>query len=404
MGASLRFASLQMNDSFKPVMDGAAVCAENYTRWLNAAGHAAAAVVPMVPGFADSGPYPVIRYFSVAVPGHAPHRFGLPSFDPFLRGQLRSWIMNHAEQVPLVVHTHAPFVSARLAGRVVRWWRDQGGKAVLVATVHIKYQADLESSIGKRFSGSTARSIRRHARVVDALWTPNDQTAELLRRNGFEGRIDIVPNGADFAPPQDAERAALRAAGAAAMGLTDETQLLLFVGQMLWQKNIRLLIEALTELAAMNTPPWRMVFAGDGVNLNEIREAAQAAGLANRVEFPGLILDQNELRAMYARASLLLFPATTDHSPWVVREAAAFGVPSILAAGGDAARDTIDGRNAFHVRTDPEAMARMIWTLLRDPDRARSVGDNARSEVFLDWKRAVERVAVRYGALIERCC
>lgn len=383
-------------------MDGAAVCTENYTRWLHAMKYPTAAVVPMVPGFSDSGTYPVFRYLSMAAPGRAPYRFGLPGLDPVFGRKVRGWLRANVEGMPLVVHSHAPFVSGRLAHRIVRWWRRQGGAALLVATLHSKYHEDLERALGKRFIGNHTRSILRHYRRADAVWAPNDHTAETLRKHGFEGRIDIVPNGADFPIPKPEECVALRDAGNDALGLQPETRLLLFVGQLLWQKNIQMLIDALVELNAMQAPDWKMVFVGAGADTVAMQKKVAAAGLEQRVQFHGLVLDRTELRAMYARAHLVLFPSLHDNAPLVIREAAAFAVPTVMMAGGNAARDTIDGRNAFHVRPEPDAVARMVWTLLRDPDRAKDVGLAAQSEVFLDWKSVVERVAVRYAALLER--
>ena len=118
-------------DCFPPVMDGVAVCVENYAKWLQRMVGNVKVITPNVPGtdYSKLG-YEVLDYFSVPVPKRHPYVTGIAEIDPkFLAriGKLRFKI----------VHTHCPFATGLAAQRLARL---QG--IPLVATFHSKYRDD----------------------------------------------------------------------------------------------------------------------------------------------------------------------------------------------------------------------------------------------------------------------
>ena len=70
-------------DAFPPVMDGVAVCMENYALWMQRKGGGVCVITPNVPD-ADYGKYDfkVYDYFSVPVPKRAPYVTGIAEIDP----------------------------------------------------------------------------------------------------------------------------------------------------------------------------------------------------------------------------------------------------------------------------------------------------------------------------------
>ena len=71
------------NDSFPPVMDGVAVCVQNYAYWMQKKVGGVSVITPNVPG-ADYSvhEYEVLPYFSVPVPFRKPYVTGLAEIDP----------------------------------------------------------------------------------------------------------------------------------------------------------------------------------------------------------------------------------------------------------------------------------------------------------------------------------
>lgn len=429
---------LQCNDSYRPIMDGVGVCMENYARHLGLLGHNVAIAAPWAPGNTDPGeagaqggeagsegrdepgspgtkadPFLLFRYASIPLPGWKPYRLGVPRFDFSFHFRLSRWIDSaveaegggkQPERRLQIVHSHSPFVAGKLAQRIAR----RHG-ALHVSTFHSKYRDDFLKSVpSDNLASVFVERIVEFYESADAVWTPSEATAETLRSYGFSGEVTVMPNGADLEPPDDAGYERFRRRGGEILEAPlpdDETHeqaafILLFVGQHRWEKNIRLIVDGLSELSGKVPRPVRAIFAGTGADADDIEEYAEKRGVRDLCDFRGLVLDRELLKALYARADLFIFPSLYDNAPLVLREAAAFRTPAVLAAGSSAAADTEDGRNAFHVEPEPEKLASLITALSADEEEVHRVGLGAKNEVYRGWAEIVSDVADRYEMLI----
>ncbi len=378
----------QFNDAFRPIMDGVGVCVENYARWLQHGSAQAVVVAPRVPGYTDVEPYTVLRYRSVAFPPMKPYRIGLPWLDARFRVALGHLPFD-------LVHAHAPFVAGSLALGVAR--RRQ---IPIVATFHSKYREDFLKVLGSpRLADLAARRIVSFFSRVDQVWAPNAATADTLRDYGFPGRVEIVRNGTDLAAPTAREHNAYRSEAELLLPLRPGDQLYLFVGQHRWEKNVRLIIEALAQLCAQGRR-FHMVFIGTGYAAAEMRRLVRRLGLAEYVSFLGLITDREALKPFYARADLFLFPSLYDNAPLVMREAAAFSCPSVLVAGSTAAEQCVHGKNAFLIDNSAAALRRLLDELADKPEVVARAGRGARKTIYLQWDQIVAEVLLRYREII----
>jgi 1,2-diacylglycerol 3-alpha-glucosyltransferase len=378
----------QFNDSFKPIMDGVGVCAENYARWL-ARNHGGGAVVaPSAPGYEDNDEFPVLRYPSLPFPRITPYRIGLPALGFAFRSKLRS--------LPLdLVHAHSPFVAGKIALGVAR----RRG-IPLVATFHTKYREDFLMVVpSKKLADLLVRRVVGFYRQAAEVWAPNKKTATTLKEYGYDGEVIVMPNGTDLEIPTDREHASYREEGSRLIGNQD-APLLLFVGQHRWEKNVGLIIEAAARLKSINTN-FRLAFVGTGYAEGEMKKRVAAAGLEPFTHFAGLILDREVLKAYYARGDLFLFPSLYDNAPLVMREAAAFRCPSVLARGSSAAEEFSEDENVFLTEPEPDAMASVLGKLLRQPGHIEAVGREAQRTIYIPWRGIVDTVAERYRNLIE---
>jgi glycosyltransferase involved in cell wall biosynthesis len=102
------------------------------------------------------------------------------------------------------------------------------------------------------------------------------------------------------------------------------------------------------------------------------------------------------LRRALADAHVLLLPTTADCTPLAVAEAAAFGVPAIVADVGGLA-EMVDDRSGslLPAGSPPSAYADALERLHRDPDAldAMSRGARCRFETELNWPVATRRMA-----------
>jgi glycosyltransferase involved in cell wall biosynthesis len=376
-----------LNDSFPPVIDGVANCVLNYAGIIQRHYGKAVVAVPSYPGAEDQYPFDVVRYPSINTTRSFGYRTGIPYWPASIRELLKKDID--------VIHTHCPFVSTLIA-RMLRSYLN----VPIVFTYHSKYDYDIKKAIALGFLRTAAISfIVSNIEACDEVWVVSEGAGENLRSLGYKGDYTVMRNGADF-PRGRPDEAALSAVSAE-YGLTGDTPVFLFVGRLMWYKNIRLILEGLQE-AKDRGLRFKMVFAGNGTDAGEIRQLAAQLQLSEDCLFTGTIRDRQKLRALFCRSDLFLFPSTFDTNGLVVREAAACGLPSILMRGSAAAEGITDWRNGLLIDETPAAMADALIWAAANPGLVREMGQHAMDEITVSWEEAVQNAVRRYPAVIEQ--
>ena len=373
------------NESFPPVMDGVAVCVENYARWMQEKVGGVSVITPRNPGadYSDKA-YEVLDYLSIPVPFRHPYVTGISEMDPAFMKQLLKRRFK-------IVHAHSPFVCGMTAARVARVQ-----KIPLVATFHSKYREDFARVIpAEAMLDAVVKEIVRFYKRADAVWVPQESVKEVLYSYGYKGPVDVMPNGCDLAG--DYPESYFREARAS-LGLKDGQFTLLYVGQHIWEKNLRFTIEALARIKDL---PYRMFFVGTGYAENDMKAMVSSLGIEDKVTFAGRVIDRERLKRYYAAADLFLFPSLYDTDGLVVREAAAFGTPSVMLRGASASGMLTDGVTGFRIDGTLDAYEALLRALAADPARLRAVGLGARS-IVRSWEDIAGEALDRYNALLTR--
>ena len=370
-------------DVFPPVMDGVSVCMQNYARWMQEKAGGVCVITPHVPGADYSRlPYEVFDYFSIPVPGRHPYVTGFAEVDPTFLARIATTRFK-------ILHAHCPFATGGAAMRIARLQR-----IPVVATFHSKYRDDFARVLPKLAVDVIIDAIVEFYERADLVWVPQESVVEVLREYGFKGHVEVMDNGSDLVadyPEKYFVEARQR------LGIPPDEFVMLFVGQHIWEKNPRLIIEALARIPDV---PFRMYFVGTGYAADGMRELVSERGLDRKVTFVGSITDRERITDYYAASDLFLFPSLYDNAPLVVREAAALHTPSVMAEGATAATILRDGENGFLVENDPDKMAQLLRELVRDPARVRRAGIQASKTLVRSWEDCVEEVLDRYNSLL----
>ena len=370
-------------DVFPPVMDGVSVCMQNYAYWMQKKVGGVCVVTPSAPG-ADYSEheFKVFDYFSVPVPMRHPYVTGIAEIDP-------TYLAKIATTRFKILHAHCPFASGMAAMRIARLQ-----KIPVVATFHSKYRDDFSRVLPKLAVDMIIDQIIEFYERADLVWVPQESVIDVIREYGYKGHVEVMDNGSDLVadyPDQyfaDARRK---------LGIAPGEFVMLFVGQHIWEKNPRLVIEALARIPDV---PFRMYFVGTGYAAEEMRNLVSEKGLDGKVTFVGSITDRAVITDYYAASDLFLFPSLYDNAPLVVREAAALHTPAVMAEGATAATILKDGENGFLVENDPDRMAELLRSLIHDPQRVHRVGLQASKSIVRSWEDCVEEVLDRYNVLL----
>jgi glycosyltransferase involved in cell wall biosynthesis len=111
----------------------------------------------------------------------------------------------------------------------------------------------------------------------------------------------------------------------------------LSVGRLDREKNPLLLLDIMAALHATDQD-WRLVLAGDGPMLGQMRERVEELGLAAVVDVRGYVPIDGELPSLYRSCDAFLHVSWTEGVPQVLFEAFAGGLPVVATDVGGVAR------------------------------------------------------------------
>ena len=175
---------------------------------------------------------------------------------------------------------------------------------------------------------------------------------------------------------------------------------LLFVGQIILQKNLSMLVESLNRLNMMGVK-FKMIFAGCGYAEKELKMKVHKYNLDDNVQFIGVIHDRDFLKALFVRANLFLFPSLYDNAAIVVKEASASKCPSLLIEHSNVSEGIIDKYNGFLSKDDPVIYANKIKEIVLNKDALLAAGEKAYETLYKSWENVVDEVKLRYTEIIE---
>ena len=381
--------TIQFVDTYFPMIDGVVVTVHNYAALLNRRGKTAV-IFPQQKK--KPGAYAGLGYETVQVrkAGLSVSEYPLPV--PRLDGRLKRYLRDFH---PDIIHVHSPFFLGMYAAAYARRHR-----IPCVATFHSKYYDDALNITGsKLLAGAATKIIVRFYRRADSVWACSRGTAETLRSYGYRGDVFVMDNGSSYRI-EAGERESLAARAAEKYGLEQGKKTLLFIGHLIWHKNLRLVLDTMKQLAETGED-YRLLIAGDGYDAEEIRQyAASLAFPEGAVRFLGKIEDRDLLAGVILFSDLFFFPSVYDNSPLVLREAASLGVPALLTAGSNAAEAVTKDVNGFTAEESPEAMSAEIRRIFGDEALLRSAGKSAETTVAKTWEQIVAEVEEQYRRVI----
>lgn len=371
-----------MNDCFPPTLDGTATTTLNYANIINEKFGESMVITPRVPGVKDVGyPYEVYRYKSFPLSYKDEYRFGWPFKQEF---------REHVREKKLdILHYHCPFASAHFAKLIT-----EEHPIPIVMTYHTKYDYDIKKRVpAGPIRDFAFRFLLNHVKIADEVWVVSEGAGRNLRSMGYDGDYIVMPNGVDF-PRGKVDTAEV----SRRHNLSEDIPTFLFVGRMMWYKNLKFMIDALKVYRDRGND-FRMIMIGKGTDRAAIERHIAKCGLTDKFIFTGKISGRDELRAYYSRADAFLFASTFDSHGLVVREAAACECPSLLIDGSDAADGVEHGVTGYLAKETPDDFASVLEEMAADKEKLREVGKNASEKIYLSWEDSIRMAYERYENL-----
>jgi glycosyltransferase involved in cell wall biosynthesis len=279
---------------------------------------------------------------------------------------------------PAIVHTHMAKAGAigRLAAHAYNLTAGRQAPARVVHTYHGHVLEGYFSPVRTRAFVAAERAL---ARLTDRLVSVSPLIRDDIVGRYRIGRADqhrVIRLGFDlarFAAIDEPYRARARSE----LQIPADAAVVTTVGRLTDVKNHRLFLEA-AQLIARRHPPTIFLIAGDGELRRELAASAASLGLAQHVRFLGW---RHDLEPIYGATDVFLLTSRNEGTPVALIEAMASGCAGVATDVGGV-RDVIEGRGTGRVaRSDPQALAGDVTSLIDDPVERRRVGAGGRDHV-----------------------
>lgn len=270
-----------------------------------------------------------------------------------------------------VLHVAMPY-SPFLAGQLV----SAAGPRTAVVGQFMIYPQDSLTRWGIRALGTLERSRLRRFDALSALSEAAQESAE----GAYRRPVPVIGAPVELPDPVTVAAAAVPR--------------LVFLGRLVERKGPRELIAAAGALHRADPGRrWTLTLAGRGPLLDELRAAAERERIADRVDFPGFVAEEDK-SALLAGADLVVLPSLGGESFGIsVVEAQATATGVVIAGDNPGYRTTMAGLEAQLVDPrDTAAFARLLGRWLDDPA--------GRSAVVSAQRAAAQRFEA--GAITER--
>ena len=160
----------------------------------------------------------------------------------------------------------------------------------------------------------------------------------------------------------------------------DNEKIILFMGRLVYEKGVQHLISAMPKILK-NYHDAKLVIAGKGGMLDELKAQVEAMGLGQKVYFTGY-LNAKQVSKMYKCADISVFPSTYEPFGIVALEAMLAGVPTVVSdVGGlnEIVEHGVDGMKSY--AGNPNSLADSILELLFNPQLCESISKKAKTKV-----------------------
>ncbi len=239
----------------------------------------------------------------------------------------------------------------------------------VVSTVHSDYKLDY---MGRFFSRLTYGTINAGMlRILDYRIGVSDAMVDLLISRGFNpDRLFTIYNGLDFTPhPPAMERDEFFHT----VGLNaDQGSVVVGIAARLDPvKDIPTLVRAFAKAHARR-PELRLLIAGDGAQMDELKRLAAELGTADAVCFAGWL---NDMDSFYHAIDINTLTSLSETFPYSLTEGARAGLPTIASRVGGVPYLIDHGVNGLLFEAgDADALAGHMTALAADPGLRERLG------------------------------
>jgi alpha-1,6-mannosyltransferase len=256
-----------------------------------------------------------------------------------------------------------------------------------------KYFGPLAISITDEICRKYVVTLYNH---FERTFVPSPVLGRLLAGWGVENlhTVDLGVDAEVFVPDID-DRAATREK----LGIPAEVRLLLYVGRLAPEKNVRTLFEAFALLHDREPGQYRLLCVGDGTQRSLVKNLEEETRAVHWLPF---CPDAHELAALYRAADVFVHPGVQETFGLVALESQASGTPVVGIKGSYMDRIIFTDQKQWATENTPAALAEAIERKFTQDLRAAGRQASAEARARYSWNSVFARLLDIYTDVVNR--
>jgi glycosyltransferase involved in cell wall biosynthesis len=288
---------------------------------------------------------------SIAVPFYKEYKFAYPGYKKF-ENTLK-------EFKPDIIHINSP---CSLGLAAIKYAKKNN--IPVLATYHTHFPSYAKYYNIKQLEFISWNYLRKLYNRCDRVFVPSLTIMNELKDHGFKS-TEYLPHGIDL----NVFNNSYKSTNWKKSLNIDDKKVLLFVGRLVWEKDLRILTEIYDQLTGLRDD-LSFVLVGDGPIRKDLEK------LMPEAIFLGYKSGE-ELSTIYASSDLFIFPSTTETFGNVVLEAMACGTVPVCSNEGGASSSIKNDQNGIICKAkDSFDFSKKILSLINNQHELKRISEN----------------------------
>ncbi|HOY55901.1 MAG TPA: glycosyltransferase family 4 protein [bacterium] len=235
------------------------------------------------------------------------------------------------------------------------------------------------------------KAIYRSANYIQAI---SNFLAKRALKYGYQGPIEMVPNGVDLEKFNYLKK-----------DLIKNEKIILTDSRLVEKNGVADLIKALYILVTnYSLNVIKIIIIGTGPLENDLKKLAQDLGVANKINFLGLI-PYEDVQKYYALADVFVRPSLTEGLGNVFLQAMAAEIPVIATPVGGIPDFLKDGETGWFCEVkNPKSIAEKINYILDEKNKNEVDGVVGKARKMVEEKYSWKKIADKMGKIFKELC
>lgn len=336
--------------SMKPGQDGVTRVLFKLIDWLNDKEIENIFISSLIPE-ANEQMTKFLEVPSIAVPFYKEYKFAYPGYKKF-ESTMR-------EFKPDIIHINSPCSLGLAAIKYA-----EKNNIPVVATYHTHFPSYAKYYNIKQIEFISWNYLRKLYNRCDRVLVPSIKIMDELKEHGFN-TTEYLPHGIDL----NVFNSSFKSNDWKKSLNIQDKKVLLFVGRLVWEKDLRTLIDVYDQLTGLRDDV-SFVLVGDGPIRKDVEK------LMPEAIFLGYKSGE-ELSTIYASSDLFIFPSTTETFGNVVLEAMASGTVPVCSDEGGASSSIKNNHNGIICKAkDSFDFSKKILPLINNQTELQRISEN----------------------------